>query len=71
MGINALSVDNLQSIDWDYKEGYVLRVADEIKFSEFRFKVVKFVRKGHIQTTKHWMSGQPMKVNGLNALPKV
>lgn len=53
--------------DWGLKEGYVLRVADEFKFSEFRFKVAKFVRKGHIQTTKHWMHGQQMKVNGLTS----
>jgi len=35
------------------------------QFREFRMKVGKYVRKGHIQTTKHWMYGQPVEPNEL------
>lgn len=51
--------------DWEAREGYVLRVAGEIGYGEFRAKVGKFVRKGHIQTTKHWMHGQRIEQNAL------
>lgn len=37
-------------------EGYVIRVVDEIPYSEFGNLVAKFVRKGHVQTDQHWMS---------------
>jgi hypothetical protein len=46
-------------------EGYVLRLADEFHYSQFRKYVGKFVRPDHIKTTKHWMHGQEMVVNGL------
>jgi hypothetical protein len=36
-------------------EGYVIRLADSIEYTDFRYKFAKFVRKGHGQTTKHWM----------------
>ena len=48
-----------------HNEGYVVRVADEIAYSDFRRKVAKFVRKGHVQTQKHWLFGQPIKPNKL------
>lgn len=50
---------------WDTCEGYVIRVADEIPYGQFRNKVAKFVRKGHVQTVKHWMYGKPIEKNGL------
>jgi hypothetical protein len=50
----------------DKCEGYVLRVADSFSYGEFRKKVAKFVREGHIRTNKHWMFGQPIFKNGLN-----
>ncbi len=50
---------------WDNCEGYVVRVADEITYGDFRHKVGKFVRKDHIQTIKHWMYGQPIVPNKL------
>ena len=38
-------------------EGYVIRLASEIQYSEFRKKVAKYVRKNHVQTVKHhWMA---------------
>lgn len=54
-------------MDWEHDEGYVLRVADEIGYGEFRSKVAKFVRKGHVQTNKHWMHGQPVVPNKLKS----
>lgn len=50
---------------WGETEGYVVRLAGEIDYSEFRHKVAKFVRKGHVQTGKHWLYGQRMELNGL------
>lgn len=52
--------------DWSRSEGYVLRLADSFDYGDFRRSVAKFVRKGHIQTTKHWMFGRQMKRNGLS-----
>lgn len=46
-------------------EGYVVRVTAGFPYSEFRCKVGKFVRKNHVQTTKHWMRGQPIIPNEL------
>ena len=51
--------------DWENVEGYVVRVADGFSYKDFKNKVAKFVRKGHIQTTKHWMFGQRMELNYL------
>lgn len=53
--------------DWESKEGYVVRVADEFGYGEFRKVVAKYVRSKHVQTTKHWMHGQPIVVNQLKA----
>lgn len=50
-------------IGWARKEGYVMRLADEIEYGQFRNKIGKFVRKGHIQTVKHWMYGQAVEPN--------
>lgn len=36
------------------REGFVLRVASEFKMDDFSKKVVKYVRKGHVQSDKHW-----------------
>ncbi len=49
--------------NWENMEGYVVRLADEIPYGEFRYKVGKFVRKNHVQTVKHWMYGQPVEKN--------
>jgi hypothetical protein len=42
-------------IDKSKAEGYVLRVAESFHFSEFKKSVAKYVRKGHVQTDKHWL----------------
>jgi len=46
------------SLDFTKDEGYVIRVAEGFSYGEFHKKVMKFVRKGHIQTTKHWRQGR-------------
>lgn len=55
---------------WGTSEGYVMRVASSFKYGQFRTHVAKFVRKGHIQTTKHWMHGQPIIPNKLKSKEK-
>jgi hypothetical protein len=46
------------------REGVVLRLAGSFADSAFETSVAKWVRKGHIQTDKHWKSG-PVVRNGL------
>jgi len=36
-------------------EGYVIRVSRSFYYSEFQKVVAKYVRKNHVQTSKHWM----------------
>jgi hypothetical protein len=44
-------------------EGYVVRVANRIHYSEWRRKAAKFVREKHVQTDEHWMrSWKPNKL---------
>lgn len=54
---------------WQSSEGYVLRLAGAIPYGKFRHQVGKFVRRGHVQTVKHWMHGQAIVPN-LLAPPK-
>lgn len=49
---------------WDVTEGYVVRVADQYDFSQFKTSVAKFVRRGHVQTAKHWRAGRQFIQNG-------
>jgi hypothetical protein len=51
--------------NWGTSEGYVIRVADSFPYQDFKKRVAKFVRMGHVQTTKHWMRGQPIEPNTL------
>lgn len=46
-------------------EGYVIRLADAFPYGEFRKSVAKYVRKDHVQTTKHWRAGRAFIPNGL------
>ncbi len=52
---------------WNTIEGYVIRVADKFSYGDFRNSVAKYVRDKHIQTTKHWMWGQPIERNLLRS----
>jgi len=49
------------------REGYVVRTAEAIAYGDFRLRVAKFVRSGHVQTVKHWRHGQRVEPNGLAA----
>lgn len=54
-----------EKTDWESKEGYVIRIAEQFGYPEFRKSIAKYVRAKHVQTTKHWMHGQPIVVNQL------
>lgn len=54
--------------NWNTHEGYVIRVADEIQYGQFKTHVAKFVRENHIQTVKHWMHGQAIEKNNLTKI---
>lgn len=51
--------------DWETSEGYVIRIADSFTYAQFRESIAKNVRKGHVQTVKHWMHGREVEKNGL------
>ena len=37
------------------QEGYVVRIADRFQAEDFGRSLAKFVRKGHVQTSDHWL----------------
>lgn len=51
---------------WNTNEGYIIRLADGFNYKDFRHSIAKFVRKGHVQTNKHWMHGQRVIPNGVS-----
>lgn len=46
-------------------EGYVVRIDEPFHFGQFKHNVGKYVRKGHVNTARHWMYGQPVVANEL------
>lgn len=66
--LGIVPVPVLYSGEWDEKtirsltkglnleqtEGYVVRLVDSFHYDNFGKSVAKFVRKGHVQTDKHW-----------------
>jgi len=44
-----------KSMNLDSNEGYVVRLDEKFHYMNFPRAVAKFVRKGHVQTNKHWM----------------
>ncbi len=42
-------------LDTATQEGYVVRLAGRFHYNEFGKSLAKWVRKGHVQTDKHWM----------------
>lgn len=46
-------------------EGYVVRLAGRFSYSDFRTCIAKYVRAGHVQTTKHWRAGRAFTKNGI------
>lgn len=53
-----------ESIDTDKTEGAVLRIVDSFEYDDFAKYVMKYVRKGHVQTDDHWMH-KTIIANGL------
>jgi hypothetical protein len=54
-----------RSLDFDRDEGYVMRIAGEFNYGQFKSSVAKFVRPGHVSTTVHWRAGSAFKPNEL------
>ena len=50
-----------QERDGDQCEGYVVRLSEGFSYGGFRKSVAKYVRKGHLKTTHHWMSKRIIK----------
>lgn len=53
-----------RSLDPEKDEGFVVRLADKFVYEDFGISVAKYVRKGHVQTDKHWRH-QEIVPNGL------
>ena len=51
--------------DYDTKEGYVVRLATEFSYRQFRTVVGKYVRANHVQSDRHWMQGRIIIPNEL------
>jgi hypothetical protein len=43
-----------REMDPEKDEGYVIRIADSFKYSEFKSSIAKYVRKDHVKTINHW-----------------
>lgn len=54
-----------KTLSWEQDEGYVVRLEDSFSYSAFKSSVAKYVRKGHVQTTKHWRQGRQLTKNQL------
>lgn len=50
---------------WEKDEGYVVRLADSFTYGQFKESIAKFVRKNHVQTSKHWRAGRTFTPNGI------
>lgn len=49
----------------DEREGYVIRLADQFAYSDFRKSVGKFVREGHVDESRHHWAREQMIENAL------
>jgi hypothetical protein len=54
-----------KSLNWESDEGYVVRVADSFTYGQFKNSIAKYVRKGHVQTQRHWRAGRQFIPNEL------
>ena len=52
-----------KDLKWESNEGYVVRLAESFTYGQFKNSIAKFVRKGHVQTTKHWRQGRAFTPN--------
>lgn len=55
-GIFDLDLIKKFKIDTNKQEGFVIRLASAFMLDDFQKCVVKWVRKGHVQTDEHWMN---------------
>lgn len=55
----------ISTLNLEKQEGFVIRLSDSFLFEDFSKFVVKWVRKSHVQTDKHWLS-QPVIKNILS-----
>lgn len=55
-GIFDVDLFKSMSINTEKQEGFVVRIVDSYKYSDFSKSVIKWVRKGHVQTDEHWMT---------------
>jgi hypothetical protein len=60
---NDLIKDVSKTLDLNAQEGFVLRIQDEMTADDFKNYCGKYVRKGHVQTDKHWMHSEIVKNN--------
>lgn len=44
-----------KNLDTELQEGFVVRLKDSFDYNDFSRSVVKYVRKGHVQTDEHWL----------------
>lgn len=54
-----------KTLSWDKDEGYVVRLADAFTYRQFRESIAKYVRKDHVQSSKHWRAGRAFTPNDL------
>jgi hypothetical protein len=47
----------------EFREGYVLRLAESFSYEDFSKSVGKFVRKNHVTTSEHWLYGAQLEKN--------
>lgn len=50
-------------LNTEKQEGFVIRIADSFKYSNFGYCVAKWVRSGHVQTDEHWSTQKIIKNN--------
>lgn len=55
-----------ETLDLQRQEGFVVRTAAGFAYEDFGEHVAKWVRKGHVTTSEHWMS-QPVVPNGVRS----
>lgn len=54
-----------KKLSWEQDEGYIVRLADAFTYADFKKSLAKYVRKGHVQTAKHWRAGRAFIPNEL------
>lgn len=48
---------------WDTEEGFVVSLAEEFHYKDFRKSVAKFVRNNHVTSERHWKRGNQLEKN--------